>query len=276
MNNSLIHKTGRKALAHARMAKRRLGPRAAPKGMSMHREGAMSELDAVTLSTRFPGWLNVPASIITLHLLTLVPFGPVVEIGVFRGKYLSILRAAMGASCRIVGYDIFHQAQAPLVEQEFAKAFGDLGNVKLIQADSTRLTAKRLVSDCGEKPVFMSVDGSHEAGPVLSDMKLADAVLHEAGIVAMDDVLNPVALGVNEAVGRFLCESNPALVPFAYVANKLFFCRPDHHKKYLQHTTEHMEWRGDDPSFAFYHENTEKGEDLRRKYFGYDVLIVTG
>jgi hypothetical protein len=111
--------------------------RTPPKHLVQIRHSAVPELEAVTLSTTFPGCLNVSASIVTLNFL---PAGLVVEIGAYRGKYLSILRSAVGETCRIVGYDIFDEAQAPLVEREFEKAFGTLGDLILIQVDSTRLT----------------------------------------------------------------------------------------------------------------------------------------
>ena len=161
-------------------------------------------------------------------------------------------------------------------EADLAAAFGSLGNIALVQVDSTTLTPARVQSDCGGAPVFMSIDGSHEADPVLSDMRLADAILDPAGIVAMDDVLNPLALGVNEGVARFLSQPAPGLVPFAYVANKLFCCRPDHQALYLDKTVAILDARGDDPSFAFYNENLKPDDTLRRRYFGHEVLIVTG
>ena len=277
MTESLVSKAANRVFSAARMAKYRLGQRSGPAIVpSDAPDDALGELEAVTASTRFPGWLNVPASIVTLHLLRILPTGPVMEIGVFRGKYLSILRGALGASGRIVGYDIFDQAQAPLIETDFAEVFGTLGNVRLVQVDSTRLTPDRVLADCGGAPVFISIDGSHEGDPVLSDMTLAVAVMDEAGIVAMDDFLNPVALGVNEAVGRFMCAPDPGLVPFAYVANKLFMCRPAFHAAYLRSVEEHMVQRGNDPSFPFWVENIAQGEDLRRRFYGWDVLIVTG
>lgn len=276
MAKSALRKVMFWARSRPRVIKQVFADRAPSNDIAPSRAEPVDELAAITRAESFPGWLNVPASLFTLHLLDRLPVGPVVEIGVFRGKYLSILRSGVGATCRIVGYDIFTEAQAPLIEQEFTQAFGQLGNVLLIQVDSTRLTPDRVRKDCGGAPVFMSVDGSHEAGPVLSDMKLADAVIDPGGIVAMDDVLNPVALGVNEAVARFLCDENAQLVPFAYVANKMFFCRPAQHASYLQQTQDILAARGTDPSFQFYVDNKAQGNDMRRRFFGRDVLIVTG
>lgn len=276
MSGSKIEKVARRFAAGARMATRKFQNTQAPVGLAATREGVLGEAEAVAISATLPGWLNTPASLATLHFLDMVPFGPVVEIGVHRGKYLSILRARMGETCRIVGYDIFNQAQAPLVEREFTQAFGVLGNIALVQTDSTKLTPEKVMADCGGSPVFFSIDGSHEADPVLSDIRLAEKVLDDAGIVAMDDVLNPVAIGVNEAIGRHLSSGNAEIAPFAYVSNKLFCCRPHHHADYLARTEEFIIARGADPSFAFFYQSRSQGDTLLRRYFGHDVLIASG
>lgn len=276
MSQSSMIRIGRKGLAHGRMMARRLRPRTPADPAPVRREPAMGELAAVTLSQTLPGWLNPPASLMTMHLLSLLPFGPVVEIGVYRGKYLSILRATMGSSCRIVGYDIFDQAQAPMIERELTAAFGTLGDIALIQTDSTRLTPARVAADCGGAPVFMSIDGSHEATPVLSDLTLADAVLDPAGMVAMDDVLNPLALGVNEGLGRFLALPDADLVPFAYAANKMFLCRPDRQAANLAAAIAFVEGRPADPSFPLYAQMKAQNDSSCRHYYGFDVLIATG
>ena len=76
------------------------------------------------------------------------------------------------------------------------------------------------------KARFISIDGSHEHDDVLWDLQVADAVLDPRGIIAADDYLNHACLGVNEAINRFLM-TTPLIVPFAYIANKLFLSRPE-------------------------------------------------
>lgn len=61
---------------------------------------------------------------------------------------------------------------------------------------------------------------------MLSDLKLCSAILHERGVIAVDDFLNPRAIGVGEGTYRFFLDDGPRpFFPFAYVGNKLFVCR---------------------------------------------------
>src|SRR5262249_39740941 len=96
----------------------------------------------------------------------------------------------------------------------------------LIKGRSTEYDADSLLSGVLRAPPrFISVDGSHETHDVLWDLALAEQMLATDGIVALDDFLNPLALGVNEAANRFFSVPRQ-LVPFAYIANKLFLARP--------------------------------------------------
>jgi hypothetical protein len=63
------------------------------------------------------------------------------------------------------------------------------------------------------------------APDVLHDLHLAAAVTSDAGLVSADDFLNPLTLGVNEGISRFMMAGGDQLSPFCYCANKLIFCR---------------------------------------------------
>jgi hypothetical protein len=56
-------------------------------------------------------------------------------------------------------------------------------------------------------------------------LRLCEETLGPEGIIAVDDFLNPVTFGVNQGVHHFFASSR-SLVPFAYIANKLFLARP--------------------------------------------------
>ncbi|MBU2993521.1 class I SAM-dependent methyltransferase [Octadecabacter sp. 1_MG-2023] len=270
--NSMLRLAVRRVGAEARMMLRGLKPRQAPKSLSTSRDDAASEPVTIAVSDALPGWLLPQAARVSYRLMHEIPAGPAVEIGVFRGKYLAVIRGAMGRSSRIVGYDLFTRAQAPLVERDLQEGFGD-GEVALYRMDSTRLTPERVLSDCGAAPVFISVDGSHDGDPVLSDMRLCDKVLHPKGIVAMDDFLNPLALGVNEAVGRFMTQKQGDLVPFLYVSNKLFMCRAAAFDEMRAVALEILNARLIDPLFDYFARTSAAGEDLDREFYGYKVLI---
>jgi len=187
------------------------------------------------------GWLAEPAALFTEHLAASFPSltsQPAFEIGVYLGKYLSVIHDAI--SSRIVGYDLF--AHGPLhlskVEKQFDQLYGSKRRVKFFAVDSSTLTPERIKQDIGANCAgIISIDGSHEREFVIKDVHLANKMLSDDGFTAFDDFLNPNCLGVNEAFYRVMLDRSlePVdLAPFAYVTNKLFMCRRDHHQKYFQ------------------------------------------
>lgn len=258
------------------LARRQIGAfgfRAAAPEVLATRPIPLPEGEIVARAQTLPGWLNTPASLVTMHLLSILPEGPAMEIGVYRGKYLFVIRACLGPSCRIVGYDIFHDLQQGRVLADFETLLSEPSNLRLVVVDSTRLTPSVVLKDCGTAPVFVSIDGSHEAGPVLSDLTLADQVLDEAGIVAVDDALNPLTLGVVEGLGRFFI-AKPNMVPFLYAANKLFLCRPSHLATYQSSVMAYLDGRGEDPSFKVFRDLKLNRDGVTRNFFGAKVIIA--
>lgn len=236
-------------------------------------------LDALETMDRIPGWLRVPAAAFTYYLIagSSTTGSPIVEIGVYRGKYLSVLRAASSANTQIVGYDIYPHNQEQAILRDFRNAFGDTENIHLIKADSTTLTPERVLQDCGARPRFISVDGSHEAGPVESDLRLATAVLAPGGIVAADDFLNPFAIGVNEAFYRYQFETSSAepLVPFAFVTNKLFLTHREAAAQHLERTRFFVRENINAPYMAGVRERLNKGATLERSLLGWPMVVIT-
>lgn len=194
------------------------------------------------------GWLLQEAAIYTLFLLQLQKdesvTGDIYEIGVFRGKYFAVLNLMRRPGETLLGIDTFdHHSTPQQVEDSFAAVFGNTQDIRLEQLNSATLAATDVAAlmPSGQAR-FISVDGSHEAPDVAHDLGLAAATLAPGGIVAVDDLLNPVAIGVSEGFYRFALQ-NPAsdtLVPFAFCRNKCFLCRPDMHARYLQATEQFM------------------------------------
>jgi hypothetical protein len=159
----------------------------------------------------------------------------ILEIGVFKGKYLSVLyQKALRSSQRVLGIDTFAWSSSSEVEETFTRVFGTVEGLYLHTADSSKLDAPELISLLGgSKASFISVDGDHQAPGVEYDLKLASEVLSEGGIIAVDDFLNPMAIGVSEGTYRFfLGPGEPTLRPFAYAANKLFVAHAKYHQLY--------------------------------------------
>ncbi len=159
----------------------------------------------------------------------------ILEIGVYKGKYLSLLyQRARRTSQPVVGIDLFQWSQPEGVTSKFLHLFGSLEGLDLVTRDSRGLDASEVIGMLGGKRAsFISVDGDHSAGAVLSDLKLSRAILSEGGIIAVDDFLNPKAIGVSEGFYRFMFgNGEQSLRPFAYCGNKLFCAELPYHEMY--------------------------------------------
>jgi hypothetical protein len=128
----------------------------------------------------------------------------------------------------------------------------------------------------GSRPSFISVDGSHECDSVVSDLRCAQSLLADGGVVAIDDVLNPRAMGACEGTFRyFLDRSNVTLAPFAYCGNKLFAAKQSDVKEF-----HHAVWgfAESNPELAISREFTRllaSGRDwVEQKLFGHPVIVL--
>jgi SAM-dependent methyltransferase len=178
------------------------------------------------------GWLIDDAAYLTSTLMRLQTktgvTGSIFEIGVFAGKYLSLLyHLSADKRDRVLGLDTFEWYPKAKVETKFATLFGKPARLTLQTGDSTKATPGDLLSILGSPARFISVDGAHTSAAVLHDLNLAERLLAPGGIVAIDDFLNPRAIGVSEGAYRyFLTREGRGLIPFAFCANKLFAAAP--------------------------------------------------
>jgi hypothetical protein len=174
------------------------------------------------------GWLLRPAAIHTMDILEdqvrLGVTGSLLEIGVFGGKYFSVLARYGGRTDSVVlGIDPFTLVERAKAEAAIAPAVsGDPAKVILHQGYSGDYDADEILAMLGgARARFISVDGSHDRDDVFYDLGLAEALVAPGGVVAVDDFLNYVTPGVNEAIFAFYATPR-RLVPFAFIRNKLF------------------------------------------------------
>lgn len=230
--------------------------------------------------THIPGWLHQGAAIRTMDILEFqereAVQGTLLEIGVMCGRYFSILlRSAANTQSKILGIDLFHEHSTANVLKYVAGAIGDnRDNIILVPAHSTDFDAVSVLSILGEKARFISIDGSHERDDVFWDLCLAEQIVSAGGVVAIDDFINPVAFGVNEAVHLFF--SHPRRVtPFAYIENKLFVCHrhwADRYKSMLEASVMHDDV---EPHSKVFREHVKIGRGLvEQRLWGSSLLIV--
>jgi len=185
------------------------------------------------------GWLHRITSIRTMDILRYQEeaqiTGSIMEIGVLCGKYFSVLaRSAQATNCRLLGIDTFQWFPETRVRETLAMSSETASvDVCLLQTLSSECTASELLELLGARPRFISVDGSHECDDVFLDLVLCEQLVSTKGMIAIDDFLNPVALGVNEAVHKFFAFPR-LVVPVAYISNKLFVAHRSVAEKYKQ------------------------------------------
>jgi hypothetical protein len=212
---------------------------------------------------KLDGWLLDAACIRTLDLLEFqedlgLP-GPLLEIGVYGGKYFSVLlRSAQVTGAKVVGVDTFQFKPLDEVKAALeAQTRRCRTPPTFIARPSSECDAQFLLQQLGAPPRFVSVDGSHERNDVFWDMRLTEAILANEGLVAVDDFLNPMTLGVNEALHLFFAQPRN-LAPVAYVANKLFLSRPAWAKRYRDHLEAVVTADTVEPGSAQFRENAKK------------------
>jgi len=186
------------------------------------------------------GWLLPLAAMRTMDLLdfqeTQGVEGGVLEIGVFCGKYFSLLlNSANTTDSAAVGIDTFECAPVNQVIDLLGRNGADASRVQMLAGYSRDFSADEVRAHLGGPARFVSVDGSHKKPDVMVDLSLSDAILADKGIVAADDFLNCVCLEVTEALIEYLGTSKATLVPFAYIPNKLLLCRPGMREIYARH-----------------------------------------
>lgn len=229
---------------------------------------------------KVPGWLFDYTAARTMDLLRWQEEqkkeGSLLEIGVFAGRYFSILaRSALRTGSRIVGVDTFQFVSEQELHEQHLRFILELHpDVVFLARPSTAVTAQTLLAVLELPARFISIDGSHEAADVHWDLRLAEELLAPDGIVAVDDFLNPLTMGVGEGVHRFFSVPR-ALAPFGYVVNKLFLCRPACTQTYSKVLAQAVADDADHPrSIQFVADQAADPNRTRARLWGHEFLNV--
>ena len=227
---------------------------------------------------KIDGWLNKPAAYATVDILEW-QFekdikGGLLEIGVFCGKYFAILtQSALRQQSPILGIDTFQFAPEQRVIDELQVIFGKgiAEKIILLKSASEAISAsdvEKLVGNCR----FISIDGSHEYESVFLDLILSEQVISCAGLIAVDDFLNPLTLGVNRAVNQFLATPR-RLQPVAYTANKLFLAHRSSAPRYRE-AFEAIFEQGEEPFEVNFRKKRKLGRHhIEQDLYGSLVLV---
>ena len=201
------------------------------------------------------GWLDnrlFPSMIWLYDIQTeLGVTGGVMEIGVHHGRFFLPLNAMVaegeGTSFAVdlfsdqsLNIDRSGSGNLGFFRDNLAKYDRHGGaNVDCVQGDSTRLRHQDLSRFTATRPKIVSIDGGHTVEHTISDMEFAAEVIHDAGVIFLDDILNPHWIGVFEGAVTYL-QGRPTMWPLLIGYNKLLFVPMSVHGKYLQAFRERM------------------------------------
>jgi hypothetical protein len=112
-------------------------------------------------------------------------------------------------------------------EQNIAARAPGFDALEIFEKRSDQLTREEL----GGPYRFFHIDGGHLAEEALGDLHLAADVLHDAGVIVLDDPFQCEWPGVTEALVQFL-DGRDDFVPVALGFNKLLICKRDARRSY--------------------------------------------
>lgn len=192
------------------------------------------------------GWLNsFDASIIhklSKHQSHLGIKGSLGEIGVHHGKLFILLKLCAGEQENTYAIDVFEEqhlnvdgsgfGNSKIFESNVLKWTGDISGLQIVKADSRIIDADTILKISGPARM-LSVDGGHTEECTLSDLRLAEKLISNNGVVVLDDLFNREWPGVMAGFSQYL-SAGGILKPFAVSSNKT----------YLAHLSEHDAYRG--------------------------------
>lgn len=159
--------------------------------------------------------------------------GAVVEIGVHHGKsFIPMAISNNGRMCYAI--DIFEKqalnidvsgcGDKDVFTRNLMKFGVDANNVFIDERPSTDVSPGDIKNEVG-RVRFFHIDGGHHFEVALNDLRLAEAVVGDDGVIAIDDVFRPEWPEVSMALFSYLANKTKDFVPFAIGYNKTYLCR---------------------------------------------------
>ncbi|MGH7046840.1 MAG: class I SAM-dependent methyltransferase [Stellaceae bacterium] len=194
---------------------------------------------------RIEGWLHrfaaeLIAAISQIQHEGLVR-GAVGEIGVHHGKLLILLLLTAARDERAFAIDVFEKQELNVDGSGRGDRERFLQNVRvfsgreqdilIIPKSSLTVTPGEIVEKLGPARLI-SIDGGHTAECTVNDLRLAEASLHNRGVVILDDYFNASWPDVATGAAEYFLDRGSKLRPFAIGPNKLFLSDLPNHDYY--------------------------------------------
>jgi hypothetical protein len=226
---------------------------------------------------KIPGWLSDYTALRIMELMRWQTNagirGAAFEIGVYAGRCFAVLlREATHAGDLTIGLDTFDRADEAAVRRHLG-IDSSSGNVRFLHGRSVEFGTERLLSMLGGTARFISIDGSHMLEDVRHDLAVCEGVLSDLGVIACDDFLNPVRMGVGQAIHERLSGTTD-LAPFAYIQNKLFLCRRPVQSELLNATMQLCSNDGQGPGSVFADNNRHGNGRNETQLYGWPLVVV--
>ncbi len=170
-------------------------------------------------------------------------YGSVGEIGVHHGKLFILLNLLTREDEHSFAIDLFDEQK----ENIDRSGLGDLSifksnldnyatnnqNIEILSMNSLNLDKNFYRETSSKKFKLFSIDGGHHYKAVINDLKIAEEVMVEGGVVLLDDLLNPLWIEVVSAYSSYKLKGGK-LVAFAITKDKLYLTNSKKHAEGYQ------------------------------------------
>lgn len=140
--------------------------------------------------------------------------GHIAEIGTFEGRFFIALAMGLQPGEHAVGIDIFTWPNETVLDHLHANcakhglAAADYTAIKGHTAEMSPADvvapARAIPGSVGGRVRFFHIDGQHDDANITNDLDLAAPLMHESGIIVLDDMLHPGYPELVESVHRWL------------------------------------------------------------------------
>jgi hypothetical protein len=168
--------------------------------------------------------------------------GSLGEIGVHMGRLFIILKLMRVGDEKCFAIDLFqHQHLNPgrsgwgdraTFIRNVTNWAGNAEDIVIFEKSSLEVRSSEILRACGRSRL-LSIDGGHTAECVYNDLRLAETIMHNYGVVILDDFFNPHWPGVVTGAARYFQRWRSRLIPFAITPNKLYLTSIRYHEFYL-------------------------------------------
>lgn len=190
-------------------------------------------------SATLPGWFYQRSMAIWDCLLSFQQEqslrGNLLEIGVWRGKsaLLCAMHARRGEHCLFVD-----PALHPKTEETLQQSTG--AECTFVRDESSTLNRSPLLRAQARTFRWIHIDGEHSGTAVYDDMNISCQLLHERGVLVVDDFFNPIWPQITKAAFDYCARHDHEISMFLCGDNKGYFCRPRHKSMYMAYIRRHL------------------------------------